>query len=65
MTVSWAKELARYNIRTGAIAPGFMATEMVMSMKPEALEKMSAGISAEKVGRSSGNCPNGHYYLRK
>ncbi|MBT6039570.1 MAG: SDR family NAD(P)-dependent oxidoreductase, partial [Halieaceae bacterium] len=40
MAVTWAKELARHNIRTGAIAPGFMATEMVASMKPEALEKM-------------------------
>jgi 3-oxoacyl-[acyl-carrier protein] reductase len=50
MTVSWAKELARYNIRTGAIAPGFMATEMVMSMKPEALEKMSAGIPLRRLG---------------
>ena len=50
MTVSWAKELARYNIRTGAIAPGFMATEMVMSMKPEALEKMSAGIPLKRLG---------------
>jgi len=44
MAVTWAKELARHNIRTGAIAPGFMATEMVASMKPEALEKMASGI---------------------
>ena len=42
MAVTWAKELARHNIRTGAIAPGFMATEMVASMKPEALEKMAS-----------------------
>lgn len=51
MAVTWAKELARHNIRTGAIAPGFIATEMVMSMKPEALEKMAAGIPLKRLGQ--------------
>jgi 3-oxoacyl-[acyl-carrier protein] reductase len=50
MAVTWAKELARHNIRTGAIAPGFMATEMVASMKPEALEKMASGIPLKRLG---------------
>ena len=45
-----AKELARFGIRTGAIAPGFVGTEMVMSMKPEALEMMTKGIPAKRVG---------------
>ncbi len=40
MAVTWAKELARYNIRAASIAPGYIGTEMVMSMKPEALEKL-------------------------
>jgi 3-oxoacyl-[acyl-carrier protein] reductase len=35
MAVTWAKELARFGIRSAAIAPGFIATEMVASMKPE------------------------------
>ena len=51
MAVTWAKELARHNIRTGAIAPGFIGTEMVMSMKPEALEKMAAGIPLKRLGQ--------------
>ena len=50
MAVTWAKELARYGIRTGAIAPGYIATEMVMGMKPEALEKMAAGIPLKRLG---------------
>lgn len=53
MAVTWAKELARYKIRTGAIAPGFIATEMVMAMKPEALEKMAAGIPVKRLGQPS------------
>lgn len=51
MAVTWAKELARHNIRTGAIAPGFIATEMVMGMKPEALEKMASGIPLRRLGQ--------------
>ena len=51
LTVVWAKELARYGIRVGAIAPGFIATEMVASMKPEALEKMSSAIPLKRLGQ--------------
>lgn len=51
MTVTWAKELARYGIRSAAIAPGFIATEMVAGMKPEALEKMAEGIPLHRLGQ--------------
>jgi 3-oxoacyl-[acyl-carrier protein] reductase len=51
MTVSWAKEYAKNNIRSAAIAPGFIATEMVASMKPEALEKMAEGIPLHRLGQ--------------
>ncbi len=50
MTVTWAKELARYGVRTAAIAPGFINTEMVAAMKPEALEKLTAMIPARRMG---------------
>ena len=49
MAVAWAKELARHQIRVNAIAPGFVNTEMVASMKPEALEKMAAGIPLKRL----------------
>ncbi|SFR77487.1 3-oxoacyl-[acyl-carrier protein] reductase [Marinobacter daqiaonensis] len=51
LVVTWAKELARHNIRAMGIAPGFIATDMVASMKPEALEKMAAGIPAKRLGQ--------------
>ena len=50
MTVVWAKELARYGIRSMAVAPGFIGTEMVMAMKPEAREKLTSAIPAGHVG---------------
>jgi 3-oxoacyl-[acyl-carrier protein] reductase len=50
MAVVWAKELARHGIRAAAIAPGFIGTEMVMAMKPEAREKLTANIPAHRIG---------------
>lgn len=51
LTVTWAKELARFGIRSAGIAPGFIATEMVSSMKPEALEKMEKMIPLRRLGQ--------------
>ncbi|NBS11497.1 MAG: SDR family oxidoreductase [Gammaproteobacteria bacterium] len=50
MTVTWAKELASQKIRCAAIAPGYIGTEMVLTMKPEALDKIAAGIPAKRLG---------------
>jgi 3-oxoacyl-[acyl-carrier protein] reductase len=50
MAVTWARELARYGIRAAAIAPGFINTEMVASMKPEAREKLVAGVPLKRMG---------------
>jgi 3-oxoacyl-[acyl-carrier protein] reductase len=50
MTVTWSKELSRYGIRSAGIAPGFIATDMVKSMKPEALEKMANMIPLKRLG---------------
>ena len=39
-TKLWGNELARYGIRTGAIAPGFVDTPILQGMRPEVLEKL-------------------------
>ena len=50
LAVVWAKEFARYGIRAASIAPGFIGTEMVKAMKPEALEKLSGMIPLGRIG---------------
>lgn len=51
LTVTWAKELARYGIRVGAVAPGFIETEMTSSMRPEILEKITKGVPLGRLGQ--------------
>ena len=50
MAVAWAKELARFGIRAAAIAPGFINTEMVASMKESARDKLTSGIPLRRMG---------------
>ncbi len=50
MTVCWAKELSRYGIRTAAIAPGYVNTEMVAQIREDVMEKVIKNIP---VGRLS------------
>lgn len=50
MAVVWAKELARYGIRAASVAPGFTRTEILTSMRPEVLEKMTAPVPLKRLG---------------
>ena len=52
MGVTWAKELARYGIRVGTIAPGFTRTEILSAMKPEILEKALAPVPLKRLGEA-------------
>ncbi len=51
MGVVWAKELARYGIRVGSIAPGFTHTEILASMRPEVLDKLTAPVPLKRLGK--------------
>ncbi|BBI74609.1 hypothetical protein HAALTHF_39870n [Vreelandella aquamarina] len=44
------KELARYGIRTGTVAPGFIETEMTASMRPDMLERIAASVPLKHLG---------------
>lgn len=50
-TKLWAQELARYGIRVGAIAPGFIQTPILDGMRPEMLERMVAQVPLGRTGQ--------------
>ncbi|KFZ38115.1 3-ketoacyl-ACP reductase [Shewanella mangrovi] len=52
MAVGWAKELARYQIRSLAIAPGVIATDMTAAMKPEALQRLEKAVPVGRLGEA-------------
>ena len=51
MTKVWARELGRYNIRVNAVAPGFIATEILSSMPEKIIERMKARIPLGRMGQ--------------
>ena len=50
MTRTWARELGKYNIRVNAVAPGFIATDMIKSMPTEVLDKMMLRTPIGRLG---------------
>ncbi|MGE4532337.1 SDR family oxidoreductase [Halomonas sp.] len=51
LTTTWARELARHDIRVGAVAPGFIETEMTASMRQDMLDKLTAGVPLKRLGQ--------------
>lgn len=52
MTVTWAKELARYGIRVGAIAPGYINTEMIAKVRQDVLDQIIESIPLGRLGET-------------
>ncbi len=51
MTKVWARELGKYNIRVNAVAPGFIATDMVASMPEKVLDGMKSRTPLGRLGQ--------------
>ncbi len=52
MTRVWAKELGKYNIRSAAVAPGVVETDMLHSMPEDALAAMTAQVPVKRIGKT-------------
>ena len=50
LTQTLAKELAQYKIRVNAVAPGFIATEMINDIPQEKMDEYLKEIPAKRLG---------------
>jgi len=48
---TWSRELAKYNIRVNAVAPGFIATEMVQKMPEKVIQAMVSHTPLGRMGK--------------
>jgi 3-oxoacyl-[acyl-carrier protein] reductase len=51
MTKTWSRELGKFGIRVNAVAPGFIATEILQSMPQKILDGMVSHTPLARMGR--------------
>jgi 3-oxoacyl-[acyl-carrier protein] reductase len=49
-TRTWSRELGKHNIRVNAVAPGFIATEMIRSMPEKVIQSMMSHTPLGRMG---------------
>ena len=49
-TRTWSRELGKYNIRVNAIAPGFIATELIRTIPEKVMQSMVAHTPLGRMG---------------
>ena len=62
MTRTWARELGKHNIRVNAVAPGFIATDMLKSMPPDILDSMVSHTPVGRIGTPE-DIANAYFWL--
>ncbi len=50
LTKTWARELGKYNITVNAVAPGFIATDMIATIPGKVIEAMKEKVPLKKLG---------------
>lgn len=50
LTKTWARELGKYNITVNAVAPGFIATDMIGTMPEKVIDMMREKVPLKKLG---------------
>ena len=61
-TKTWARELGKFRIRVNAIAPGFIATDMVKAMPQKVLDSMAGHTPLGLLGEPS-DIANAYVFL--
>lgn len=51
LTKVWARELGKYNICVNAVAPGFIETEMILSVPEKILENLRGKTPLKRLGK--------------
>jgi 3-oxoacyl-[acyl-carrier protein] reductase len=62
MTKVWARELGKYGIRVNAVAPGFIATEILKDMPEKIIQSMVARTPLGRMGKPE-DIANAYFWL--